>query len=282
MNVKRARNAIKTIGSIVSSSWSTRSVTVGYYLYDNFGDLLTPDILEYFGVRPFHCPNFRYAKAIGVGSLLHKVPDNYAGYFLGSGMIAAERRKIPNAIPLLVRGRLTKELLNCSSDTLVGDPGLIVDLVYSKFVAKEKIWDIGVVPHYSDLENDFVKRVLNDTSKLEALMIDVRKSPSEVVREISQCKMIVSSSLHGLIVSDSLGIPSCWLKVSDKILGGDFKFRDYYSCFGLDKRPIIPNEKYGLEQFLDKGQVTPTDSAMAIKHDIRLAYKTFARSVVDR
>ncbi|MGH2618136.1 MAG: hypothetical protein ACRDJC_23150, partial [Thermomicrobiales bacterium] len=43
-----------------------------------------------------------------------------------------------------------------------------------------------------------------------------------------------------LIFSDALGVPNAQLKVSDKLVGGDFKFRDYSSAFGADRyrRPL--------------------------------------------
>jgi hypothetical protein len=49
---------------------------------------------------------------------------------------------------------------------------------------------------------------------------------------------VISSSLHGLIVADSLGIPNVWLRLSPDVLGGDYKFKDYYSVFGLAPEPI--------------------------------------------
>ena len=41
--------------------------------------------------------------------------------------------------------------------------------------------------------------------------------------------MILSTSLHGLIVADSLGIPAVWSLPEPYVAGGDFKFRDHES-----------------------------------------------------
>jgi len=39
--------------------------------------------------------------------------------------------------------------------------------------------------------------------------------------------------LHGLILAEAYGIPTCRLVFSEKLLGGDFKFYDYYSGVGI-------------------------------------------------
>ena len=65
--------------------------------------------------------------------------------------------------------------------------------------------------------------------------IDVQNETKQVLKEISQCKYIISTSLHGLIIADSYGIPNCWCEISDRILGERFKFHDYFSSFGTDR-----------------------------------------------
>ena len=65
--------------------------------------------------------------------------------------------------------------------------------------------------------------------------IDVQNEPETVLKEISECENIISTGLHGLIIADSYGIPNCWCEISDKILGNNFKFHDYFSSFGTDR-----------------------------------------------
>lgn len=75
----------------------------------------------------------------------------------------------------------------------------------------------------------------------DILLIDVDRSANEVVHDIARCNMIASSSLHGLIVADSLGLPSIWLKLSDDVAGDGFKFHDYSSALDTEICAFTPS-----------------------------------------
>ena len=58
--------------------------------------------------------------------------------------------------------------------------------------------------------------------------------------EICSCEQIASSSLHGLIISDSYKIPSVWIKFTDKLKGGSFKFNDYFMSIKSELlKPVV-------------------------------------------
>ena len=76
-----------------------------------------------------------------------------------------------------------------------------------------------------------------DRYPAQVTVINVRRHPSAVIRDIASCGAILSSSLHGLVVADSYGIPAAWTSGSPPLTGGDFKFQDYASAFhGLPQR----------------------------------------------
>ena len=70
-------------------------------------------------------------------------------------------------------------------------------------------------------------------------MIDICGRQRDIIRRVAQCDYILSTSLHGLVLADSLGIPNHWLRSRRGLLGGDFKFHDYLSVFGIeDPQPL--------------------------------------------
>ena len=50
------------------------------------------------------------------------------------------------------------------------------------------------------------------------------------IDQLIQSNMIISSALHGIILAESYGIPTIYLK--DNKINKDFKFNDYYSGTG--------------------------------------------------
>ena len=60
-----------------------------------------------------------------------------------------------------------------------------------------------------------------------------------VADQLNSCKSTISSSLHGLILSDLFGTPNVWLDPEGKSLSaGGWKFDDYFESQG---RPFGEN-----------------------------------------
>ena len=96
-----------------------------------------------------------------------------------------------------------------------------------------KKYECGWIPHYQDIQ--ICPRVFYK-GKLCKTIDPVNKNPLEVAREISQCKRIISTSLHGIIVAHAYGIPAARVVLS-KLHGSGVKFQDHYESIGL-KLPL--------------------------------------------
>lgn len=215
----------------------------------NFGDRLSVDIcknifnIETTYTEPQNC------EAAFIGSILENFlqeNNNPIKYLKkpvkiwGSGFICPE--KFPESKSTLkrrlkiyaLRGRLSQKrmekIYNQKLDTPLGDPGLLAEkLIDFRNIKKE--YEIGIIPHYTEYGLEVYKNIQKQIP--ESLIIDIRDTPKEILKKIAKCKTIISSSLHGLIAADSMHIPNIRAVASDAIIGGDYKFDDYYSAYGL-------------------------------------------------
>ena len=179
--------------------------------YKNFGDQLTPVILDFYGfttVFAHYKPKYYFsgkAQVVSVGTLLHNTPSDFTGVILGTGADDWPL-SFPFADIFAVRGKLTQSNIGMANKEIVlGDPGLLVSYIYPK--VEKIIYTLGIVPHFVD-KNDAIIR--NYEKKFGSLVkiIDVQRDPESVITDIKRCENIISSSLHGLIIADAYGIPN--------------------------------------------------------------------------
>ncbi len=144
-----------------------------------------------------------------------------------------------------VRGKLTaKTISNLPSRIPLGDPGLLADQLIGDVSTIPKEYRYGILPHYRDREDAQLK-LIEQRHGTEATILDIFTEPIALLKQIAGCEVLLSSAMHGIIAADSLGIPNGWLKLSDRLRGGDFKFQDYYSVFGLSAEPFVVQDHEG-------------------------------------
>lgn len=197
---------------------------------NNFGDTLTKILLEkLFSVKVEFAKAAR-AELFGVGSLIEYIPKGFSGTVLGTGQM--HRKTKPNlehANVIALRGPLTGEA------PVYGDLGLLCNLLAPPRRLK---FGLGVVPHFCD------KQLVRDESKYGNLEIDITGPFDEVMERFSACERIVTSSLHGIILADALGIPRRW-EDSPAVYGQGFKFADYALGMGI---PCVPGKWHEADQ----------------------------------
>lgn len=216
-----------------------------YYCTErNFGDMLNHNLMQYFRC-PYTFSHAIFADLCCIGSLMEGVLlTDKQGYtkrpihIYGTGFIkepvqANEQFNRPVIIHAL-RGK--KSLARCEQilqkklpDVVLGDPGLLIRRIFPN-INSNKIYDVGLICHIADDPRELHKH-LNFSPAIKTTMLDITLPPDEFVIRLSECKFILSSAMHGLICADSLGIPNAHIILSDKVIGNEYKYRDYYSAF---------------------------------------------------
>ncbi|MBF45878.1 MAG: exosortase [Flavobacteriales bacterium] len=222
---------------------------------NNFGDILNPLLVAYLTKKKIINVSAKYCyydHLQVIGSILSR--SNSKSIVWGSGFISQDSIFIsmPKRV-LAVRGPLTRKLLleqgvNCPE--VYGDPALLMSKFYIPKTTKKYM--IGILPHYSDKSHAWLKNIDDDRVKI----IDIQNpNPLKVIDEICSCEHIASSSLHGLIISDSYKIPSVWIKFTDKLTGGSFKFNDYFMSIKSELlKPIVMQEDITIEFLLSQSK----------------------------
>ena len=143
-----------------------------------------------------------------VGSILNSPLPN--AHVFGSGLM--------NRSPFVgertfhaVRGPLTRQILinHGYKDVpeIYGDPALFLPKFYSPMKKPELASLVGIVPHHTQ------KDAFHQMNEIENgfHIIDPTQDWKTVVDEMTSCKAILSSSLHGLVVSDAYSIPNAFI-----------------------------------------------------------------------
>jgi len=208
----------------------------------NFGDELTAPLLERITHRKVQWASMADCDVVGAGSILQMVPRAkrlVQPAIWGSGFIsppAIGANKITGDVRA-VRGAHTREYLGRANtdDIALGDPGLLAGYLLDGPVRKK--FALGVVPHYKDAKSEVVEKARSLGRHVR--IINVEWTPEEVAREIASCEAVLSSSLHGLVFSDALGVPNAHIKIGDGLVGGLFKFQDHDSAVARPEHKVM-------------------------------------------
>lgn len=228
-----------------------------FYINDNninFGDILNVDIFKKFNINIEYASK-KNAEIVAIGSLLDLYFCNKSEYLKrfrykfykpvivwSTGFIKEEK---PNEILLrrldvrAVRGYKTlnrlKDLtgVKIANNIAIGDGGLLISHFFNTSNVNKK-YSLGIIRHYIDENTD----ILDKIDVQNSTVIDIKQKPEDFIQKVAECDCIISSAMHGLICADSLGIPNIRI-IKNKLIGGNYKFEDYYSAFGIEKHNYI-------------------------------------------
>lgn len=184
----------------------------------NVGDMLTPIILESLtGCKIKWSRGTR--RILACGSIIENI--HYGDIVWGSGLIAPMKLNKKERVKILaVRGELTRKYLVSSGyecPQIYGDPSLLMPTIYDN--KKEKKYDIGFVPHYVE------KKEFREW--FGGHQISIINNPLMFIDQIRECRSIITSSLHAYILARAYGINAEYVQLTDRIIGGMFKYYDF-------------------------------------------------------
>lgn len=249
----------------------------------NFGDILSKHVVEYVANRPVIYSKPVDCELFSLGSIMRQVrrscsePANKKKPWIwGTGSKGSQRNDfIRNVRIKLVRGPLTATLLGIKVAEY-GDPGLLISELIDAPIETSK--RIGLVPHHSQVNSTHVQDALKKSPRLQ--LIDVRNEDAlAVAREISSCEYVLSSSLHGLIVADSFGVPNTWLNPDGIHQMPRFKFYDY--ALSVKRLLAGPINYVDIPEYIENLQPKPISYSEGITSSKQALLRTFPKELVN-
>lgn len=239
--------------AIVVNAWIDDHTWYGIH-HRNWGDDINYYLIREITHRPVvSIYNFRLARRfkfknfLCIGSLLGM--PNYTNentIVWGAGSFGDIKGVPPRKI-CAVRGKLTRNIIlekGIECPEVYGDPALLLSRFYKpnfrgerreeRGEKEQQKYRMGIIPHVIDLDHPVVEEIRKEHPEILIIDLEHYKKWTDVIDQIFSCEYIISSSLHGLIVSDTYGIPNCWIELSGKIIGGYFKYLDYASSVGRE------------------------------------------------
>ncbi len=246
--------------------------------YLNFGDALSPVMVALCtGLGVERIPSrAQTPRLVAVGTIGHGIEGGTA-WIWGSGCsphknpVTNDAEKIPYTVPAdtrleiaATRGPVTRRLMSNGDapppGAVYGDPVWLLPQFYRPSVPKR--WDLGVILHLSELSDRAFEAHVLPQYRRYAIPDDFRDTvhlintvtPIEVgalrtkIDEILACRRIVSTSLHGMVIAESYGIPCLYFsphggnglitKQPTVDSGLDLRIVDLYSGLGVAELPV--------------------------------------------
>lgn len=195
----------------------------------NVGDLLSKVIFDFLlknkGVKSLRSK--RTFRISFVGSVIQFLTGDaivYGSGFLYESVVpkfASEKVKLDVRA---VRGPNTKRMLESIGYTVpevYGDPAILLPMFYEPKISDPKK-DYIVIPHW--------KKTQDYDSKKYPVLSTLTSDWKHFIDEIASSKLVLSASLHGIIIAEAYGIPAILLGHTEK--NDLFKYQDYYLSTG--------------------------------------------------
>lgn len=234
----------------------------------NLGDILNPYIIEKItGIPPRLAP--RGKGLLAIGSVIKFAGDNCDVWGTGTPRMSDELN--PKAKYHAVRGPLTRQLVleaGGECPEIYGDAGLLMPRFYNPSIAKK--YKLGVIRHVRHRGLGELAPGVRDLNLLRVGYEEIEM----FIDELLECEMVVSTSLHGIILANAYGIPARWAEFGStlKIQGDGTKYLDYFRSVGLPDQTPLDLSPF---RILDESLIEHIDPNCEIKFDAQALLDAF-------
>ncbi|MEO1147834.1 MAG: polysaccharide pyruvyl transferase family protein [Cyanobacteria bacterium J06638_22] len=278
---------------VVPLTWAG---TNSQHPYANLGDALSPIVVSALSGLPIAYHRFESSRErmAAVGTIAHKFAGGTV-HFWGTGlnpwrgvMDTQGRYELPPNTTFEIhamRGPASANHLRrrgLEVPEVYGDPVWFTPKIFP--AATEKRYELGVILHVAELHDAGVPDELPQIPKIKRYQMPSSLKEEQVkllttvteptldsieaqIREITACKRIASTSLHGLVLAEAYGIPCVYLPYAagqgqtvsmiKKTSAVDYRMRDFYLGLGVKQRfifgqmPDEPTPWHALIQAID-------------------------------
>lgn len=203
----------------------------------NVGDMLSPVVVQYMiDSIGLHDKSRKTRHLFAIGSIIDSGYQDATVW--GSGILNGKKkwwwRFFRKFDIRCVRGPETRKVLQDNGyrcPEIYGDPAILMPQIYPAPHDVIKEYEYRVVRHlaYAQDARDSLSPITSDWKSF--------------INEILKSKLIISSSLHGIILAEAYGIPAILLREQNMNL---FKYRDYYYSTGRYQFPIADSVEEAL------------------------------------
>lgn len=230
----------------------------------NFGDELSPYLIQRITGRPVTQASESFG-LYSIGSILDWDVMHSNCFVWGSGTLTSNSLSFyPHPFPLsrslrtiikrlrtkhpleaticAVRGPLTRQqILNIGGKCpkIFGDPAILLPSYFNP--PKQPIYPVGLILHHSQERLQGLEQIKDYGVFPISIRCNGEKAIETFIRNLCQCEVIFSTSLHGLIVAQAYGIKAQWITLKNKPIHRDaaYKFMDYFLGVGAPiQKPV--------------------------------------------
>jgi pyruvyltransferase len=168
-----------------------------------------------------------------LGSIMHLLPKNTD--IIGTG-VNPNYPNINKKLKIIyIRGAISKQYLNSKlgykiDEIIFGDPALLIPRLFPEWLEPLPLSEneIGFIPHFNDIP--YIEKIKNANTSINFDCCFPNQSAKIVIDFIRTKKIIISSSLHGIILSEMLGKDVKWMMLEGSLKSeSEFKYIEYYN-----------------------------------------------------